>query len=384
MRIGFVYDGMYPYAIGGIETRIWELSKRLSHRGHEVHLFGTKYWEGTDVMVKDGVHLHGVCKPQELFINGRRSIKQALYFGCKVLTPLLGQALDVIDCQNFPYFSCFSVKLAAMRRKPRLVITWHEVWGDYWFQYLGKKGIFGKFVEQIVAKLTDSIVAVSKLTKDDLEGMGVKSRVTLIPNGVDCGRIRDLPPLSEKTDILFAGRLIKEKNVDILIRSIRHLKGELPDIRCTIVGDGPERSNLERLVHELGLETNILLTGRIKEYEQVLSYMKSSRVFVSPSSREGFGIAALEANACGLPVVTVDHPQNATRYLIREGDNGYVCQLSEEAIVRKIVVALSTNEEMQEKCRQFSYKYDWDKIADVLENYYMGKPCPEMGFEWQT
>src|SRR4030042_2040565 len=85
MRIAYVYDVIYPYVTGGAQKRTWELGKRLAQRGHEVTIFGMKHWEGEDIICKEGVRVWGVCPPQELFVNGRRSIKEAIYFGKKLL-----------------------------------------------------------------------------------------------------------------------------------------------------------------------------------------------------------------------------------------------------------------------------------------------------------
>ena len=89
MKIAYVYDVIYPYVKGGAEKRIWELSKRLARKGHEVHIFGMKFWAGGDVFTNDGVHLHGICEPKELYVEGRRSIKEAIYFARKLISPLL-------------------------------------------------------------------------------------------------------------------------------------------------------------------------------------------------------------------------------------------------------------------------------------------------------
>ena len=371
MRIAFVYDGIYPFSIGGVEMRVWRLAKGLSSRGHDVHIFGMKYWEGKDVIVRDGLCLHGVCKPQKLYANGRRTIKEAVYFAAKVLLPLVKDSFDIIDCQNFPYFPCFSAKLASVIRRSRLIITWHEVWGDYWFNYLGKKGTYGKIIERIVARLTADVTAVSDMTKRDLERIGAKGDIRLIPNGVDLTTFNDVTPSNQGSDIIFAGRLIREKNVDLLIKSISFVRQEIPNISCIIIGDGPERSNLERLIHELNLESNILVTGFVEDNAQVISYLKASKVFALPSAREGFGIVALEANACGLPVITVSHPRNAACELITEGENGFICQPSPEAIAEKIPIALTKGGGMRETCIQFSKKYDWNEILGLAERYYI-------------
>ena len=66
MRIAFVYDAIYPYILGGIERRVWELARRLSARGHDVHLFGMQFWPGSPILKKDAVTLHGVCRYQKL------------------------------------------------------------------------------------------------------------------------------------------------------------------------------------------------------------------------------------------------------------------------------------------------------------------------------
>ncbi|NOZ70166.1 MAG: glycosyltransferase, partial [Deferribacteres bacterium] len=182
MKIAFVYDAIYPFVKGGAEKRIWEISKRLAYRGHEVHIFGLKWWEGDATLVKEGVHLHGVGKAQLYTKDGRRSIYEALYFSYKVLPPLLKQNFDVIDCSEFPYFSCYSAKIASWKNKIPLIITWHEVWGDYWYNYLGWRGFFGKIIEKSVIKLPDKIFAVSSQTKKDLTKAGAEpSKVEVVP-----------------------------------------------------------------------------------------------------------------------------------------------------------------------------------------------------------
>jgi len=66
MKIAFVYDAIYPYVKGGVEKRVEELAVRLSRRGHEIHLFGMKFWDGEDILMRDGIYLHGVCPAQKL------------------------------------------------------------------------------------------------------------------------------------------------------------------------------------------------------------------------------------------------------------------------------------------------------------------------------
>jgi glycosyltransferase involved in cell wall biosynthesis len=101
--------------------------------------------------------------------------------------------------------------------------------------------------------------------------------------------------------------------------------------------------------------------------------MKSSKVFVLPSSREGFGIVVVEANACGIPVLTVSQKDNAARDLIEEEKNGFICKLKKEEIANKIIKIIYNNSDkkMKNGCLDFAKKYDWDKIVDQIEKVYL-------------
>ena len=81
---------------------------------------------------------------------------------------------------------------------------------------------------------------------------------------------------------------------------------------------------MKDLTKQLNLTKNIIFKGFVKENKDVLALMKSSKVFVLPSTREGFGISIIEANACGIPAITINHKDNASKDLIQENKNGYV------------------------------------------------------------
>ena len=372
LKIAYVYDAVYPWVKGGVEKRIHEVSVRLADRGHDVHVYGMRCWDGPAVIERDGVVLHGVCPGEGLYIDGRRGVSQALRFGSAVLRPLLASGADVVDCQNFPYFSCFAAKAASMRRGFPLVVTWHEVWGDYWYDYLGRRGAFGKAVERLAAGLTDHPVAVSPSTARALEGLGVPGLVPVVPNGIDLSRIAAVAPAAEEWDVVFTGRLIREKNVDLLLRALVHVREEVGDLRALVVGDGPERPALEALARDLGLP--VTFAGFLPRYDDVIAAMKASKVFVLPSTREGFGIAALEAMACGVPVVTVDHPGNAARDLVVPGVNGFCSGLSAGEFGEGILAGLERGAQMRGECLGTAGEYRWEEIAMRLEEFYNGIP----------
>ena len=332
---------MYPWIKGGAEKRIYEIGKRLAMRGDEIHLFGVKWWDGEDVIEHDGMMLHGVCAAQELYVNGRRSIPEALVFSLKLVWHMFWEKFDVIDVSVFPYFSCFGVKCVSLLRRTPVVFTWHEVWGNYWYEYLGRIGFFGKMVERLVVKLSSNVVAVSSMTKRDLEGLGMDIRkVHIVSNGVNLDEIARIEPLDDVCDILFAGRLIKEKNVDVLLEAVGLVREYIPDVMCCVIGDGPEKERLVELAHAHGLLDN----GNVNfleflEYREVIARMKSTKVLVLQSRREGFGMVVVDAFSSGVPVVTVDAARNAAAELV-DGTCGSVVELDAPAVASAVLALL--------------------------------------------
>lgn len=373
MKIAFIYDAVYPWVKGGAEKRVYELAKRLAERGHEVHWYSIGWWwtenDHNDIIM-EGIKLHGVSDPINLYSDDRRSIKEALIFSLKLLKPLFKDSYDVVDCQGFPFFSCFTAKIHSGLGKSNLIITLHEVWGDYWYTYLGKPGILGKIVERTMLSLTNNIITVSLKTKNDLRKIKKSEKSIIIPNGIDFNHIKGIRPSNEGSTIIFAGRLIKEKNVDVLIQSLVTVKKKIPDIICLIIGNGPELSKLEKLASDLQLKENIIFKDFMENYDDLIGYMKSSKVLVLPSTREGFGMVVIEANACGIPVVTVDHPMNAAVDLVIDGVNGFKTQLEPDDMSDKIIKSIESQNEFRDKCVEMSSGYDWEIIVESLENVY--------------
>ncbi len=376
MKIAFVYDVIYPYVKGGGERRYYELAKRLNAQ-HEIHLWGMKFWEGDDVIRNDnGLLLHGVCPPKVLYIDGRRSIYQAIYYSFRLISPLLKQDYDLIDCSNIPFFPVFVCKLYAVIKRKPLVVTWHEYWGDYWYAYLSStwKGFIAKTIEWMSSRLPDKIVAVSKHTKTDLVLHKIPGhKIQVVHNGIDFAEIQAILASDNSSDVIFAGRLIKEKNVDRLIQIIHILKKSIPRIKCYIIGDGPERKRLEKLRVELGVEKNVELLGFLDKYHDVYSMMKASKIFVLLSEREGFGMVVPEANACGLPVVVVKARHSAASSLVKHGESGFICNLDTQEIadqVYKLLTDDNTYATMKQAALEWAQLFDWDVAARSTKRIY--------------
>lgn len=351
MKIAYITDVVYPFVMGGAEKRIFEMGRRLAAQ-HEVHVFGMKWWKGAKDIEMDGMTLHGICKPSHLYAGDRRSIAQALRFASS-LRPILRYDLDVIDCSQFPYLHCFPTRAFSTLRDMPFVITWHEFWGEYWHQYLGRLGVFGELTEKTAVMLADQIIAVSKSTQEKLAGLA--KAVTLVPNGADIKWIDSVEPSERSFDVLFVGRLIPEKNVDILMQAVP------AGMTVGIVGDGPEEKKLTALSRELNVSATFISSLR---YEELIGVIKAANALVLPSNREGFGIVALEALACGTPVITSSAKNNAAQDLVDHGVNGFVVDPVPEAI--KDALLCADKEKMSLAARESAAHYDWNDLCKKL------------------
>jgi len=358
MRIAFVSDAVYPYHKGGKEIRLFEIATRLAKRGHDIHIYTMKWWTGANVIQEHGVTLHGISPVYPLYTSkGKRSIKQSLLFPLYILPCLIKEDFDILDVDQMPYFPVFPSWLVSRIKRKRMIVTWHEKWGSYWFKYLGIVGLFGYLVEKCTEALSKRVIVVSQLTADRL----AKKRQTLIPNGIDLEEIKAVAPSKEQYDLIYAGRLIDHKNIDLLIRVANK-----NNYKTLITGTGPAEKKLQKIA-----KNNVHFLGALKDHKEVFSYMKSSKVFVALSEREGFGISVLESLGCGTPVVTSNHKDNAGKALIKSGYNGCISLLTEADVERAIEYCMKHNAEMRAHAIASAEKYDWNAIVDKIEEVYL-------------
>ncbi len=321
IKVAFVYDLIYPYSKGGVERRVSDLARGLAVRNHDVHVFGAKHWAGPANVVSEGVTLHGIRSPVPPHRrSGTRSVIQAMAFAISLPAGLWRVRPEVVDVQSMSPLSCVVTLTVCRLLRIPVVVTWHEVWGPYWNSYLGFWGYLGRAVERSITRLGKNHVAVSGLTARRLADVDTKT-VAIIPNGIDVDRFDSVPSGTSDRDVIYVGRMVSHKKLSTLIDAMWILKtrGRAPSL--SLIGDGPETGALTAMASGLG---NIEFLGEIESEEAMWSLIKGSRVFVMPSRREGFGLAVLEALACGTPVIVTRHPDNAAVELVEEGVNGLI------------------------------------------------------------
>jgi glycosyltransferase involved in cell wall biosynthesis len=373
MDLAFVYDAVFPWEKGGAQKRVWELARRLAD-DHEVHLYGMHYWDGPAVMERDGITYHGVCEPYDLYVDGRRAIPPALKFAVTLGRELVGSDHDVIDCQQFPYFPVLSTKLRELTGDTSLVVTWYEVWDDYWYDYLGWKGAFGKMIEQVTMRAPETIVPISSFIRDDLRAAGCSRDLRVVENGVDYGGIQSIPAADADWDVVYVGRLAEHKNVAWLLDAVETVEGRLGrPVETCVVGDGPERERLEGIAADRGLDS-VVFQGFVEADEDVIGHLKAADVFVLPSVREGFPNTILEANACGVPSVVVDHPENGSTAVVADGETGFVVDPDPDSIA-DCLVSLLTDDDLLARvsagAREYGAAHDWAEIVSEIEHVYI-------------
>ncbi len=328
------------------------------------------WWAGARRREEDGVRYHAVSRNVPLYVGERRSIVQALVFSLGCLR-LLVHRFDAIEADQMPYLPLFPLRLVASIKRVPLVVTWHEVWGStYWREYLGLVGLVGAVLERLAMRTPDLIVAENDETYRRLLDTGLPaSRVTVVPNGVDMAVIGASPPAATNFDLIYVGRLLGHKRVDDLLDAVSRLDAEGLTLSCAIVGVGPERARLEALAVSLGVSEQVHFYGALEQHADVYGLIKSSGVFVLPSVREGFGLVVVEALACGIPVITTDHPDNQARLLIEDGVTGWLCRPSGDGLAaairesRRQPADLTRAEATLDTC-------DWDRIVDRLAGLY--------------
>jgi glycosyltransferase involved in cell wall biosynthesis len=372
VRVGFIYDVVYPFVAGGVQRRNHALATRLRAR-HEVTFYGFRSWDEGGEGCLAGCRYVGVGAPVPLYnANGRRRLGEAVVFAAKLLLPLSRGREEVWDIANFPFFSIPVAWLVSRLTGKALVVTWHEFWGSYWNDRMGRFGFLGRLLERACTAMSPTIVTVSGHTQRRMLAAGVDpSRVHVVPNGIDVEVIRDAPPSRERSDVIWVGRLIPHKQADLAVRAFALLHRDQPTLRFVVVGDGPERGRLEALAADLGIGSAVRFAGFVDRPEEVYGLMKSSRLLLAPHRKEGFGITVVEGWACGLPAVVSRGEESALPELVDEPLKGRVADPSPEALAAACgEVLAATGPGERRALTERAACYDWEKVAEQLEAVY--------------
>lgn len=365
MRLAVLCDALYPYGQGGRETLHFERSTRLARRGHAVRVHTVHWWpEDSSEIVRDGVVVSAITGRRSTYTaEGRRSRRHVLLFSLSSLRLLWSPAFDVLDVDQFPYLHILVARVVCSLRRRPMTVTWHEVWDlNTWRSRAGLIGHVGYALQRWGARSADLVFANSALTATRLSTwLGVDPRriVILPPSGVET--VRDREPAPKTIDCIFIGRLLPHTHVDLLLKAL----AGLPGVTAAIVGGGPDRDRLASLASDLGILGRVSFESHGTR-DSVLARLRSARLFTYPSTREGFGTAVLEANACGIPALIVKHADNAAVEIVRDGENGLVCGLDPNQIatsIRQFLDDPAAQARLSRAARSVASAYSWENYV---------------------
>jgi N-acetyl-alpha-D-glucosaminyl L-malate synthase BshA len=226
---------------------------------------------------------------------------------------------------------------------------------------------------------SDAVTAVSgHLVEKTRQSFDVETPIAMIPNFVDTDQYKrvECPPLArqlhESKDefvLMHVSNFRPVKRVQDCVRILAEVRTQLP-ARLVLVGDGPDRSDTERLARELGVSDYVRFLGKQSALPEILSM---ADVFLLPSQQESFGLSALEAMSCGVPVVATNIGGIAE--VVRHGETGYVAELGDVRRMAKYCVELLTQPKKLQAFREASRQravdvYDINLIVPMYEEIY--------------
>jgi glycosyltransferase involved in cell wall biosynthesis len=173
---------------------------------------------------------------------------------------------------------------------------------------LGQDARKGNEYPKLLPPLSNELVALSDFIQNEFErNHGIKPQF-VIPPGIDETLFESIPK-EKDIDLLGVGSLIPLKQYDIFLEIVAELKKQMPGMKVLLVGKGPEEEKLRSLISKFKLESSVTMTGELP-YSEVLKLMQRAKVFLHPSSYEGFGCVCLEALYAGAHVISFCQPMN--------------------------------------------------------------------------
>jgi D-inositol-3-phosphate glycosyltransferase len=250
-------------------------------------------------------------------------------------------------------------------------------------------------VERQIMQFADRLIAATPLETSQMNTLygADEARISVVPPGVDRRLFRPIPRLEAKAHfgmppehqmVLFVGRIQPLKGIDTLIQAMKLVAGQYPNWQkdlcvCVIGGDpggepGSEQSELKRLEqlrNELGIGELVMFMGA-RDQDQLVWHYSAASVVVMPSHYESFGMVALEAMACGTPVIGAD--VGGLSFSIQNGFNGFLVPGRDpQALAEKILLILKhpfLRDQLGEQALRMTERYDWANIAgEVLDVY---------------
>ena len=396
LQIGPIPPDVGGRTRGGVATHLWGLATHLARQNHQIAVLADNtVTEDKGSKTKEGIQTYGRCRPAQSLRTCRVFNPQFLRNVSHVkrwcgplqhLPKIIVHSLDydrvlhlfkpdvihVHHLENrFPYAHVFGNGLAP------IVTSIHST-HSMEFAQPPLRDLRHQFIDRNL-QMAPNLIFVSHFVKKRYEELFPnrleKLRAWVIHNPIDVSKYPSVPidkarqhigRESGQPLILFVGGLIPRKGPKILIESAIRLKARGIKFGLMLVGDGPQRSELKKLIEEKGLASCVFLEGP-KVQSELLYYYHAADLFVLPSFMESFGLVFFEAMLCGCPVIGSPRvlsellPSREYGYLTSQGDPGSLATAIETAFKQSWD---------REKIRNYALQFDWAiKVKEFEEVY---------------
>ncbi len=373
MNIGFFTDSYLPQ-LNGVAISVRDLAKSLRQRQHRVTVIAPHVPNYQDTE-QDTIRLASVRVLKE------PHIRMALLLPQRALFITVLRSFDIIHGFGAGPVTMLGMLLARAKKKP-FVYTYNTRWDQYTHYILHGKVIGPKTVRRlntIFCNWCDHIVVPTTPIKHELVSFGVKKPITVGLNGVDTaifgkqkrGFLRVQLGLSDSDKmLLYVGRLSKEKSIHLLVEAFSLVAPQAKNAYLVLVGDGPDRKQLEELVKKYSLGKRVKFTGYIQASEIAKAYADAD-VFVFASTTETQGLVALEALASGVPVILSSDPVFAD--IVTHGYNGLLIKPTKEAFSESMLHLLDDEvyrRKLSENARKRALQFSLEETAKTFERLY--------------
>jgi glycosyltransferase involved in cell wall biosynthesis len=363
----------YKPKVSGVTSYI-TLSKRwLEKAGHEVFVFtfGEEDYVDDEPNIIRSPGLPLVDTGFYISLHYSRPARQLLY------------TMDLVHVHH-PFISGTLALTYAIPRNIPVVFTNHSRYDLLTNAYLPiLPDSFGETAMRAYlppfCQACDMVIAPSRSMSAILQDFGVDVPIEVIPNGVELDAIRTCATLTDRATMGFSpdhvvftyiGRLAPEKNLNVLLRAFRGVASAYGNARLLLVGDGPERENLEDSATNMGIADKVHFTGMVP-FDQVPCYLATADAFVIASTSETFGLSLVEAMAAGLPVLGIDSP--GIRDIIEDGKTGFLSQDDVASFTAKMARLASEHElriQMGAEAKKASAAYDIKLTTQTMIDCY--------------
>ncbi len=343
MRLAFVSAETIFHSDTETNQRLQTILEVLAARGHDVHLFCTQFWAGTeDRLEREGITYHGVAD--------RLEAKRTFLLRLPVV--LAAARPDVVHASAEPPTQILAANWGATLARAPLVVEWY-----------GDGGVADDRSTRLAATRPDWIATPSELVGTWVREHGADGTIVeTVPNPIDCERLRSVEP-GERVDVIYARRLDAEANLESLLLALAELRGR--NWEATVVGDGPERERYERLASDLRIDERITFEGELSLDERIAAY-RGAHVFAQTADRCVFPTELLWAIAAGCVGIVEYHANSSAHELVEGRSRGF--RTTSEA---ELADAIVTAGELEYRDYDDAFEaYDERSIADRYQRRY--------------